>query len=170
MAALAVFGVLIGSNAMAGIGLTTEQECRGCHNMTPDDPPGIPVEKTFLPDRHHQEVGTAIIDPSDIYNNDRDEDGVYDTIYNCLNCHDTEPDPVNEGEFNLVVFNDCLFCHQVDDGINDTHDADADGLLDASDNCPVVFNLLSRIRIATASVMPVMVFTLMLILMAMMTQ
>jgi hypothetical protein len=36
-----------------------EADCRVCHSTTP--PPGIPTDPTYLPDRHHLNVGTAVV-------------------------------------------------------------------------------------------------------------
>ncbi|MCK5505142.1 MAG: hypothetical protein KAJ10_08265, partial [Thermodesulfovibrionia bacterium] len=35
-----------------------EADCRDCHG--PNPPPGIPTDTTYLPDRHHLNVGTAV--------------------------------------------------------------------------------------------------------------
>jgi hypothetical protein len=35
-----------------------EADCRVCHSASP--PPGIPTDTTYLPDRHHLNVGTAV--------------------------------------------------------------------------------------------------------------
>ena len=56
----------------------TEPECRFCHNQNPPD--GIPVDPTYLPDRHHLLVGTDISSPSVVPNPDSDGDQVNDTI------------------------------------------------------------------------------------------
>ena len=86
----------------------TTPECRACHNQNPPD--GIPVDPTYLPDRHHLLVGTTINPPTVVPYPDSDGDLVADTTYQCLNCHSMTFDG-----FTWVMdqnFRDCMDCHQ----------------------------------------------------------
>ena len=86
----------------------TEEECRACHNQNPPD--GIPVDSTYLPDRHHLLVGETISIPSVVPSPDSDGDTVPDTVYQCLNCHSMTFD----GAMWVVDpdFRDCTDCHK----------------------------------------------------------
>ena len=86
----------------------TEPLCRACHNQNP--PPGIPVEATFLPDRHHAKLGLPIPPKTDIQFPDGDNDGVPDTNYTCTNCHEVTFDP-EQNVFVLSDLSDCMQCH-----------------------------------------------------------
>lgn len=85
----------------------TEPECRACHNQNPPD--GIPVNPTYLPDRHHLLVGTLIPTPTVVPNRDADGDGLNDTTFKCLNCHSM----VWDGSAWVMDqnFRDCMSCH-----------------------------------------------------------
>ncbi len=89
-----------------------EDDCRACHGDNP--PPGVPVDTTYLPDRHHMLVDTPIDynNPSvTIPNPDADGDGVPDTTFDCLNCHNMVFD-TGTGTWELDPnFRDCLVCH-----------------------------------------------------------
>ncbi len=100
--------------------LLTATVCRTCHNQNP--PPGIPVNPAYLPDRHHQHVGTSLPTlnaggrPTDAPETppypDSDGDGQRDAIYACLNCHNLIVAPVT-GELTLnPEYRNCLRCHQ----------------------------------------------------------
>lgn len=93
--------------------LLTASVCRTCHNQNP--PAGIPVSNQYLPDRHHQHVGTIIDDPTAPEKPpypDSDGDGVPDTNYACLNCHKLQANPTT-GAFELnPEYRDCLRCHK----------------------------------------------------------
>jgi hypothetical protein len=95
----------------------TEDDCRFCHNQNP--PPGIPVDPTYLPDRHHLRLGMPIDftnntvnwdDPNSLPNRDADGDGVDDSVFDCLNCHNVEWNP-NTSSYEVVVERNCLVCH-----------------------------------------------------------
>ena len=92
--------------------LLTADVCRTCHNQNP--PPGIPVNPTYLPDRHHASVGMPIDGvPEFPPNRDVDGDGVNDTTFGCLNCHSLIVDPnTTQAELD-PSFRDCLTCHVV---------------------------------------------------------
>jgi hypothetical protein len=69
------------------------------------------VDPTYLPDRHHLKVGTTIPPNSDRPNPDPDGDGVVNTTYECLSCHNLIWDPIT---FTYVLednFRNCLNCH-----------------------------------------------------------
>jgi len=86
----------------------SEPVCRACHNQNP--PPGIPVSATFLPNRHHTNVGLSIPAETDIPNPDADNDGVPDTTYTCANCHDVIFDQATQ-TYMLSDLSDCMQCH-----------------------------------------------------------
>jgi len=87
----------------------TAPVCRNCHNQNP--PTGIPVDSTYLPDRHHLNVGTTIPSDSDAPNPDPDGDGVPNTQYECLSCHSLTWN-ASTFTYDLVQnFRDCLNCH-----------------------------------------------------------
>ena len=65
-----------------------EADCRICHT-------------SGVPDRHHMLYGQLISGSSFVPYPDADGDGVPDTIYSCLSCHDQ----------NFAVERDCLTCH-----------------------------------------------------------
>jgi predicted CxxxxCH...CXXCH cytochrome family protein len=93
-------------------------DCRFCHNQDP--PPGIPVDPTYLPDRHHLLVGTSTEDSflnssinwfgPGLPNPDADGDGVNDATFNCLNCHTVEWNP-DTNSYDVLVERSCLVCH-----------------------------------------------------------
>ncbi|MCU7920255.1 MAG: hypothetical protein KZQ95_18135 [Candidatus Thiodiazotropha sp. (ex Epidulcina cf. delphinae)] len=87
-----------------------ESDCRGCHNQNP--PPGIPVDPTYLPNRHHLLVDTTIPAGSDVPNPDPDGDGVPNTDYVCLSCHTMVWNPDTFTYELDPNFRDCLGCHQ----------------------------------------------------------
>ena len=66
----------------------TEADCRVCH-------------ASGLPDRHHLLYYSVIPDPSLVPYPDSDGDGVDDTNYSCLSCHDD----------NFMVVRNCVVCH-----------------------------------------------------------
>ncbi len=88
----------------------TEPLCRNCHNQNP--PTGIPVDPTYLPDRHHLNVNTTIPPNSDVPNPDPDGDGVPNTVYECLSCHSLVWDDTTFTYVLVQNFRDCLNCHQ----------------------------------------------------------
>jgi len=103
--------------------------CKRCHR--PDyldrdlpQPTGIPALKAmYLPDRHHQHIGIArggLIagGPEQPPFPDADRDGVADTHYQCLNCHNILP---GAGTINGGIeenHRDCFNCHIVTDEPN----------------------------------------------------
>lgn len=84
----------------------TEADCRLCHNSNP--PAGIPVDPTYLPDRHHLLVEKrAIIPPGTAAPH-----GVVGQSYQCASCHEVRFDPATS-TFRLVQnFRNCLVCHK----------------------------------------------------------
>ncbi|NIN35500.1 MAG: hypothetical protein GTO60_10580, partial [Gammaproteobacteria bacterium] len=108
-----------------------EADCRLCHGPTPlgrcsisdinctvdadclatETCVAIPVDTTYLADRHHLLVGTPVPDPTDRPFPDGDTGGNYD----CFSCHDLVWDPVSM-TFVLETFRDCTFCHVQDAG------------------------------------------------------
>ena len=102
-----------------------EADCRACHDGN----------ETSNPDRHHLIYGSTIITGECLYSNevtpclsdadcpesfnfcvgetaasdiDANKDGINDTDYGCLSCHDEE---TNDGVTNFLVERDCLVCH-----------------------------------------------------------
>jgi len=71
-----------------------EADCRVCHGV--------------VADRHHVLYGQPIPPGSIVPNPDADGDGVPDTHYGCLNCHDQA---VINGVITFLVERDCLVCH-----------------------------------------------------------
>jgi hypothetical protein len=72
-------------------GQQTEADCRSCH-------------AAGVSDRHHLFYDTPIPDGSLVPYPDGDNNGVADTTYGCLNCHDADFDP-------LPIVRDCTVCH-----------------------------------------------------------
>ena len=70
------------------IGDLAEADCRGCHNNA-------------IPDRHHLLFGKQTPPGSQVPYPDADGNGVPDTTYGCLSCHDASFTPVR----------DCTVCH-----------------------------------------------------------
>ncbi|MCM2263983.1 MAG: hypothetical protein NDI73_02210 [Desulfuromonadales bacterium] len=87
----------------------TETGCRSCHNQSP---PIAAVDPTYLPDRHHLLVGTAIPAASDIPYTDADGNGQADSAYGCYNCHQSTYNPVTMSYVLDPNFRDCALCHQ----------------------------------------------------------
>lgn len=96
----------------------TEATCRSCHNQTP--PAGIPVDPTYLPDRHHLLKGTPIPAVSAVITRDGNKDGINDTVYDCYNCHTAT---WNGKAWVLATFRDCTQCHQQTGGGLTVHHA-----------------------------------------------
>jgi hypothetical protein len=96
----------------------TEADCRFCHNQNP--PEGIPVDSTYLPDRHHLLYDQSIPPGSVIPYPDANGDNNADTNYRCMSCHGEYP--ISFRRFQAV--RDCRVCHQAD------VDSDGDGLTD----------------------------------------
>jgi hypothetical protein len=69
-------------------GSLTEADCRVCHDAG-------------IPDRHHVLYDEEIPDDSEVPYPDSDGDGIFDTNYVCLSCHDQD----------FTVVRDCLACH-----------------------------------------------------------
>ncbi|MEJ2691719.1 MAG: hypothetical protein P8166_01395 [Candidatus Thiodiazotropha sp.] len=90
----------------------SEPVCRNCHNQNP--PPNIPVDPTYLPDRHHLNVGLTIPPDSDRPNPDPNGDGTPETVYECLSCHSLEWNPVNFAYELVQNFRNCINCHHQD--------------------------------------------------------
>ncbi len=95
----------------------TEAECRGCHvNVSNNElpPDGIPVDTTYLPDRHHLLVGTLVNKYSAAPNAPRTvappkvNEG---TRFECLTCHDMEYDALTYS-WKVVLVRDCMQCHK----------------------------------------------------------
>jgi hypothetical protein len=79
-----------------------EADCRVCH-----DDPAI-TGPTSNVDRHHNLYGQPIPEGSGVPFPDADGDGVDDTIYGCLNCHEQD---TSTGVIRFLVERDCLACH-----------------------------------------------------------
>ncbi|MEN8262456.1 MAG: IPT/TIG domain-containing protein [Nitrospirota bacterium] len=113
------------------LGDLLEADCRVCHSATP--PPGIPVDPTYNPDRHHLTVDTAIpvgecadegipcqVDADCTLPNDyciSDSQAPNATLtspasgnYECLTCHTLVWDPVTMTS-QFSPFRDCQLCH-----------------------------------------------------------
>lgn len=86
-----------------------EAGCRSCHNQ---NPPITAVDPTYLPDRHHLVVGTAIPTLTDVPYKDSDGNGQADTVYGCYNCHKSTYNPVTMSYVLDPNFRDCALCHQ----------------------------------------------------------
>ncbi len=105
--------------------LLTKEVCWRCHKPSAvgevDPPAGVPVKTTYLPDRHHQHLFTEIAGgPEQPPFMDANNDGIEDTTYGCLNCHELAAGP--NGALELVQsFRDCLFCHLVEGGERTVH-------------------------------------------------
>jgi hypothetical protein len=112
-AALVVFGTLIGGNAIAVE--FNQTLCRGCHNTTYGGP-YVGVDKTYLPDRHHRLVGSAIIDPTDVLDDDIDGIRGTDATYDCRNCHELVYDKKTKEPLDVLVERECTVCHQGNKG------------------------------------------------------
>lgn len=90
-----------------------ESDCRVCHNATPPD--GVPVDTTYLPDRHHALVDQIMPSSTDA------PYGIAGNPYECLSCHVIEWNAVTSS-FELVQnFRDCLICHDQDTGEATVH-------------------------------------------------
>lgn len=87
----------------------TETGCRSCHNQ---NPPIAAVDPTYLPDRHHLAVGTAIPVLTDVPYKDADGNGQADTVYGCYNCHKSTYNPVTMSYVLDPNFRDCTLCHK----------------------------------------------------------
>jgi len=70
------------------LGNVAEADCRLCHS-------------SGVPDRHHLLYGQPIPDGSIVPYPDADNDGVADTTYTCINCHDAH----------FTVERNCTVCH-----------------------------------------------------------
>ncbi len=84
------------------LGDLTEADCRVCH-------------ASGVPDRHHNLVSKTIPSGSIVPYPDSDGDGVADTSYVCLSCHDQ----------NFTVVRDCTACHNGSSPHHTTPDAQA---------------------------------------------
>ena len=99
--------------------LLSKEVCWRCHKpyalqagLTP--PEGVPVQTTYLPNRHHQHVGTPIAGgPEQPPFPDHDNNGIIDVNYACLNCHEIVTNETGYWQIS-EDFRDCLFCHIVD--------------------------------------------------------
>ena len=92
-----------------------ESDCRVCHSATP--PAGVPVDTTYLPDRHH-----ALVDQIMPANTDAPY-GVAGQPYECLSCHLIEWNPITSSFELAQNFRDCLICHDQDTGEATVHHA-----------------------------------------------
>jgi Cys-rich repeat protein len=114
-----------------------EADCRFCH-----EDPDLVSGDTHIPDRHHNLMNSPIqagecsissnvcIADSDCPagetcragtaapDTDSDNDGQTDTTYQCLNCHIED---TTGGIITLIVFRDCLVCHQQAAGEGSVH-------------------------------------------------
>jgi len=105
--------------------LFTKEVCWRCHKPAAlgeaAPPAGVPVKTTYLPDRHHQHLYTDIAGgPEQPPFMDSNSDGVEDTVYTCLNCHELVEGA--SGALELAqTFRDCLYCHIVEGGERTVH-------------------------------------------------
>ncbi len=96
-----------------------EPECRQCHVGQGGTPPtGVPIDPIQISqgnvNRHHLLIGTIIPDPTLLDSatptnpttRDSNSDGIADTNYDCLNCHQV----LQGGTF--AIFRDCTVCHE----------------------------------------------------------
>ncbi len=90
-----------------------ESDCRVCHSATPPD--GIPVDTTYLPDRHHALVDQTIPNPTDA------PYGTAGNPYECLSCHVIEWNGTTSSYELVQNFRDCLICHDQDTGEATVH-------------------------------------------------
>ena len=95
-----------------------EQDCRYCH----EHPETFPVEDETIPNRHHLLVGRPIPPGTEVPNPDSDGDGVPDTKYDCLTCHDLVWDEPT-GTYVFADFRDCMTsdCHFRPEGEPSVH-------------------------------------------------
>ncbi len=105
--------------------LLEQEACWRCHKPAAvgevDPPAGVPVKTTYLADRHHQHLFTAIAGgPEQPPFMDANNDGTADTTYTCLNCHELAAGPNGAQEL-VPSFKDCLFCHVVEGGERTVH-------------------------------------------------
>lgn len=84
-----------------------EADCRACHNTTP--PPGIPVDPTYLPTRHHNLVNQPVTCPTAAPNILICPPAP--NIYECLSCHTQVWDAINF-VWVFAPFRDCTVCHK----------------------------------------------------------
>jgi hypothetical protein len=100
-------------------GELTEAECRGCHDSS-------------VPDRHHLLYGQPIPPVSLVPYPDANGDGTRDSLYGCLNCHNSSFTPVRDctvchtsnahHKTQAALNNDCVSCHgDIVDNMNDGH-------------------------------------------------
>ncbi len=106
--------------------LLYKEVCWRCHKPAAlgfgSPPVGVPVKTTYLPDRHHQHVNTAIAGgPEQPPFMDANGDGIEDTTYTCLNCHELGQNSTTNTLELVQSFRDCLFCHIVDGGERTVH-------------------------------------------------
>jgi hypothetical protein len=97
----------------------SEPVCRSCHNQNP--PAGIPVNPTYLPNRHHLKVGLTIPATTVRPNPDPNGDGVIETTYQCLSCHSMVYDPATYTYGLVQNFRDCMNCHRQTAGATPHH-------------------------------------------------
>lgn len=90
-----------------------EAACRVCHSQTP--PTGIPVNSTYLPDRHHLLVGQTVPSPTASPN-----PAVGGGSYECLTCHTMVWDPASFS-FVFTPYRDCMLCHGQNPGDGTVH-------------------------------------------------
>jgi hypothetical protein len=77
------------------VGELAEADCRVCHD-------------SGIPDRHHNLYGQPIPPGSLVPFPDADGDGIPDTNYGCLNCHEEDN---SGGIIDFLVERDCTVCH-----------------------------------------------------------
>ena len=80
-----------------------ESDCRVCHSENP--PAGVPVNTTYLPDRHHALVDTTMPSPTAA------PYGTPGEPYECLSCHLIEWNDATSSFELAQNFRDCLICH-----------------------------------------------------------